>query len=331
MFPKKGTNRGSGVRHCSVYCAHAAGIYEVSGVRHCSDSYAYRLEPATPKDLMCGVVPSSAHMQPASMKDLMCSILPYSAHMQPSSLEDLVCGILSVFCAMQAAFTEDLLRHYPPHAHMQPSSREYLVWGIVLSSAHMYSRDLQYRGSGVRHCSVFCAHAAIIYRRCGVWHYSVICAQHMQPASKKDLVCGIYRGFGVRHGIVLRTCSRHLQRIWCAALFRLLRTCSRHLRRIWCAASTEDLVCGMVLFCAHAHLFYSNNLFTKNEHFYHPVHHNHFFKIENTLYSKDSKLEAIYTRFPTYKQQRAVFSPYNTHRFPALLRLFTFFSNNTII
>ncbi len=72
--------------------------------------------------------------------------------------------------------------------------------------------------------------------------------------------------------------------------------------------------------------FYSNNLFTKNEHFYHSIHHNHFLINELTS-SKDSKFRAIYTRFPTQKKTdswtRITLSTYNTHRFPALLRLFT--------
>jgi hypothetical protein len=49
---------------------------------------------------------------------------------------------------------------------------------------------------------------------------------------------------------------------------------------------------------------HSNNLFTKNQHFYQSSHHNHFFNffIELT-YSKDSKIRAIYTGFPTQKKK----------------------------
>jgi hypothetical protein len=97
------------------------------------------MKPSSPEDLVCGVVPSSAHMQLAT-KDLVCGLYT----------EDLVCGMV-LFGAHVAGIFRDL------------------VCGIIPSSAHM------------------------------------------QPASTKDLVCSINREFGVRHGIVLRICSQHLQ------------------------------------------------------------------------------------------------------------------------
>ncbi len=122
---------------------------------------------ASTKDLVCGIVPSSAHMQHASTVDLMCGVVPSSAHMQPASKENVVCDII------------------PSYVHMQPASKKDLVCGIYRgfrvwqgNVRRTCSRHLP--RSGVRHYSVFCAHAA-----------------------------GIYEGSGVQH----------LQRIWCAAWY----------------------------------------------------------------------------------------------------------------
>jgi hypothetical protein len=136
--------RGSGVRHCSVFCAHAAGIYEGSGVQNCSVFCAH----AASIFIGFGVRQCSVFCAHASTENVVCDIIPSSVHVQPASKKDLVCGIYRGFG----------VRH--------------------VNVRRTCSRHLQ--RSGVRHYSVFCAHAA-----------------------------GIYEGSGVQH----------LQRIWCAAWY----------------------------------------------------------------------------------------------------------------
>jgi hypothetical protein len=89
----------------------------------------------------------------------------------------------------------------PSSAHMQTASTEDLVCGIVPSSAHMQTASTE-------------------DLLCGI----VPSSAHMQTASTEDLVCGI-----VPSSSHLQPAST-VQRLWCAALFRLLRTCSQHLQ-----------------------------------------------------------------------------------------------------